>query len=85
MTRLSGGEILLGHRLPATSLHISRDDAKTWQGPNRIDSVGGAYPSTVELKDGSVLIVYYEEGPKSAIRARRFRVTSDGIEMLDLK
>ncbi|MEX0675910.1 MAG: sialidase family protein [Pirellulales bacterium] len=85
LTRLKGGEILLGHRLPATSLHISRDEARTWQGPIQIDSVGGAYPSTVELKDGTVLVVYYEEGATSAIRARRFRVTTDGIEMLDLK
>jgi BNR repeat-like domain len=84
LTRLAGGEILLVHRVPATSLHISRDDAKTWQGPIEIDSVGGAYPSTVELKDGTVLVVYYEEGPKSAIRARRFRVTADGVEMLGL-
>lgn len=84
LTRLTSGEILLVHRLPATALHISRDDAKTWQGPIAIDSVGGAYPSTVELKDGTVLVVYYEEGAGSAIRARRFRVTPDGIEMLDL-
>lgn len=80
LTRLSTGEILLTHRQPATSLHISRDNAKTWQGPIQIDSVIGAYPSTVELKDHAVLIVYYEEGPKSAIRAARFRVTADGID-----
>lgn len=85
LTRLSTGEILLGHRLPNTSLHISRDDAKTWQGPIEIDSVGGAYPSTVELTDGTVLVVYYEEGPASAIRARRFGVAADGVEMLELK
>lgn len=82
LTRLSTGEILLTHRQPATSLHISRDDAKSWQGPIEIDSVGGAYPSTVELKDGTVLVVYYEEGPTSAVRAVRFRVTADGIEEL---
>lgn len=82
LTRLSTGEILLTHRQPATSMHISRDDAKTWQGPIEIDSVIGAYPSTVELKDHSVLVVYYEEGNNSAIRAARFRLTPDGIERL---
>lgn len=81
-TQLSTGELLLTHRLPATAMHISRDNAKTWQGPIQIDSVIGAYPSTVELKDKSVLVVYYEEGPTSAIRAARFRVTTDGIERL---
>jgi hypothetical protein len=82
LTRLTTGEILLTHRQPATSLHISRDDAKSWQGPIEIDAVGGAYPSTVELKDHTVLVVYYEEGDGSAIRAARFRVTPSGIEKL---
>jgi hypothetical protein len=85
LTRLSGGEILLAHRLPRTSLHISRDQGRSWQGPTEIDSVIGAYPSTVELMDRTVLVVYYEEGLGSAIRAARFRVTADGIEMLPWK
>jgi sialidase-1 len=46
--------------------------------------VGGAYPSTVELNDGSVLVVYYEEGAGSAIRARRFKLNDAGIEFLPL-
>jgi hypothetical protein len=47
-----------------------------------VDTVGGAYPSMVNLKDGSVLIVYYEEGSNSSIRAKRFRATSTGVEWL---
>lgn len=74
LMRLSTGEVLLMHRNPWTSLHISRDDCKTWEGPYVIDTVTGAYPSGVELKDGSVLCVYYEEGDKSAVRARKFRL-----------
>ena len=81
---MSTGEILLGHRLPLTALHISRDEAKSWQGPYPIDETPGAYPSTVELKDGTVLIVYYEEGEGSAVRARRFKVSGGGIEFLEL-
>lgn len=83
-TRLKTGELLLTHRLPATALHVSRDEAKTWQGPYQIDTTGGAYPSTVELKDGTVLIVYYEEGAGSAVRARRFKLKPNGIEYLSL-
>ncbi|MGB7161209.1 MAG: sialidase family protein [Tepidisphaeraceae bacterium] len=82
LTRLSTGEIILGHRLPHTSIHVSRDDTKTWQGPYLIDSHIGAYPATVELKDHSMLIVYYTEGGGSAVRARRFKLTSEGIEFL---
>jgi len=51
---------------------------------NRLgDKVWGAYPSMVNLKDGSVLIVYYEDGhSRSSVRARRFRATRGGIEWL---
>jgi hypothetical protein len=83
-TRLRTGEILLSHRLPLTALHVSRDECRTWQGPYQIDTTLGAYPSTVELKDETVLVVYYEEGPNSAIRARRFKLTADGIEFLPI-
>lgn len=82
LTRLRTGEILLTHRVPATSLHVSRDECRTWQGPFVLDTVGGAYPATVELKNGSVLVVYYEEGEGSAIRALRFRLKPAGIEFL---
>jgi hypothetical protein len=37
------------------------------------------------LKDGTVLIVYYEEGGGSSIRAKRFRATPSGIEWLPLE
>jgi hypothetical protein len=81
---LRTGEILLSHRVPATSLHVSRDEGKTWQGPYAIDSVGGAYPSILQLRDGTVLAIYYEEGEGSAIRARRLRVTPEGVETIAL-
>jgi hypothetical protein len=74
--------ILLAHRTPATSLHYSLDECKTWSTNVPVDTVGGAYPSMVNLKDGSVLIVYYEEGQGSSIRAKRFRATRTGIEWL---
>ncbi len=84
-TRLGTGEILLTHRLPQTAMHVSRDDGATWSGPHAIDSVIGAYPATVELRDGSVLVVYYEEGTASAIRARRFRLGDSGPVWLPLE
>jgi hypothetical protein len=49
-----------------------------------IDDVLGAYPATVELKDKTVLIIYYTEGKGSAIRARRFKLANKGIEFLPL-
>jgi len=72
MTR--SGVLLMAHRLPMTSLHWSVDEGRTWHGPVRIDDVIGAYPSMVELRDGRVLCVYYEEGAGSAIRAAVLKV-----------
>ncbi len=81
-TRLKNGTIILSHRIPQTALHISRDEGQTWEGPFTLDDAApGAYPSTVELRDGSVLAVYYTEGDNSVIRARKFHVTKDGIAL----
>lgn len=74
--------ILLAHRLPKTSLHYSLDECRTWSKNVLIDDFVGAYPSMVNLKDGSVLVVYYEEGRGSNIRAKRLRATRQGIEWL---
>jgi len=82
LNRLSTGEIVLAHRLPNTSIHVSSDEGKTWRGPYEIDSVIGAYPATVELKDHTILIMYYSEGERSAIRAMRFQLKPEGIERL---
>jgi len=68
-------------RLP-TSLHYSFDDGETWSENVLVDDRIGAYPSLVERKDGSILIVYFEEGAGSNVRARRFRVGPGGIEWL---
>jgi Neuraminidase (sialidase) len=77
--RHSGGVILLAHRLPATALHWTADEGKTWHGPVQIDTVGGAYPSMVELPGGLVYCVYYEEGKGSSIRAVPLRISEKGV------
>ncbi len=77
--RHNSGVILLAHRVPATSLHWTADEGKTWHGPVQIDTVGGAYPSMVELADGMVYCVYYEEGPGSSIRGVRLRVNRKAV------
>lgn len=82
LTRLRSGEIVLAHRLPQTSLHVSGDEGRTWRGPYRIDDVIGAYPAVVELRDRTLLVVWYTEGADSRVRARRFRLGADGLEPL---
>ena len=74
--RHSSGAILLAHRVPATSLHWSSDDSKTWQGPVAIDTVVEAYPSMVDAcRMAWVYCVYYEEGKGSSIRGCGCRST----------
>lgn len=80
--RVPGGEIVAAHRLPNTSLHVSRDECATWGPGVEIDTHHGAYPSMVTLSDGATLIVYYEEGEGSSIRARKFRVSGDSVSWL---
>lgn len=80
--RTLDGIILMAHRLPDTSLHYSLDECATWSENVSVDDVIGAYPSMVTLKDGTTLIVYYEEGEGSSIRARRFLATRKGIQWM---
>ena len=82
LLRTADDIILMAHRLPGTSLHYSLDDCATWSDAVPVDGVIGAYPSMVNLDDGSVLMVYYEEGEGSSIRAKRLRASKDGIEWL---
>ncbi len=83
--RHSSGVILLAQRVPATSLHWTADEGKTWNGPVMIDSVNGAYPSMVELPDGLVYCVYYEEGKGSSIRGVRLRVDTKEVRVAEKK
>ena len=84
--RTADGTIILAFRFftaKTTSLRYSYDECKTWSDNVVVDDkMWGGYPSMVNLKDGSVLIVYYEEGHKSSIRAKRFRITRSGLDWL---
>ncbi len=79
LLKTTSGIVLCAHRLPGTSLHYSLDDGKTWSENVPVDTVIGAYPSMVEMPDGRILIVYYEEGEGSAIRAQFFTATRQGV------
>jgi sialidase-1 len=71
------GLILLGYRgfdnsgHGFTALRYSLDECATWSDPITVDwNCSGAYPSMVNLNEGSVLATYYEEGGGSNIRSR---------------
>ncbi|MCC6234894.1 MAG: exo-alpha-sialidase [Verrucomicrobiales bacterium] len=86
--RTPDGHVVLAYRQPdagptrGTALRVSGDDTVTWSEAVPVDAVIGAYPSLVNLRDGSTLIVYYEEGAGSDIRARKFKVEGNAVHWL---
>lgn len=66
----------------STCVLHSTDFGETWKGPITIDTVLGAYPSMVELPDGRVLVVYYNEGAGSDIRYAYLNVDKTGARVL---
>jgi len=82
LLRTSTGVILCAHRHPGTSLSYSLDNGAHWIGPATMDRNKGAYPSMVELPDGSILCVFRCGHDTSAIWSVRFRATDRGITWL---
>ncbi|MDP6720144.1 MAG: exo-alpha-sialidase [Pirellulaceae bacterium] len=80
--------LLCGHReRPGvrTGVILSTDFGETWSPPRMIDFAGGAYPSFVELVDGRVLCIHYQEGAGGNIRQAVFKINrrSRTIELVD--
>ena len=73
----------IGHEEPlGTVIRFSLDDCATWSEAVLVARPAGSHPTMVNLEDGSVLAVYYDQGRGRDIRARRFNVTESGIEWL---
>lgn len=92
LNRLSTGEILMTYRgvedtdtfdwdKAYTAMRISYDEGKTWQGPYKMEDSRGAYPSTVELADGNILLIFYEEGENSGVGALTFEMPKKAIQI----
>jgi Neuraminidase (sialidase) len=72
-----------GHRRAplGNQARVSADNGKTWGAPITISGDGGSwdlgYPSTVELADGTLLTVWYEqlkESPRAVLRQAKWRL-----------
>jgi len=83
LLRLADGRLLMtyGHRRPpfGNQARVSVDQGRTWSEPILLsaDGAGGdlGYPSTVELGDGSLLSVWYEQmkgSPRAVLRQARW-------------
>lgn len=85
LLRLHDNRLLMtyGHRRDpvGNQVRISSDEGRTWSGPIVIsdDGVSGdiGYPSTTQLKDGTLITVWYEkvpEYPKCIIRMAKWKL-----------
>ena len=86
--RLQDGRILMtyGHRRDplGNQARISADEGITWSEPIIIsgDGVSGdlGYPSTVQLKDGTLITVWYEkmqDYPKCVLRMAKWKLLDE--------
>jgi len=87
LLRLRDDRLLMtyGHRRPpfGNQARLSADHGRSWSEPVIIsgDGTGGdlGYPSTVELRDGSLLTVWYEQmagGARAVLRQARWSLRS---------
>ena len=85
LLKLRDGRLLMsyGYRRPpfGNQARLSTDHGKTWSEPIPLstDGTGGdlGYPSTVELKDGTLLTVWYEQmkgSPLAVLRQARWKL-----------
>lgn len=85
LTRLRDGRLLMsyGHRRAplGNQARVSHDNGRTWSEPLIISGDGAkgdlGYPSTVELADGSLLTVWYEqmrESTQAVLRQARWSI-----------
>ena len=87
LLRLRSGRLLMSYgyrRAPfGNQARWSDDEGATWSDPVTIsdDAMGGdlGYPSTVELADGTLYTVWYEQlrtSPRAVLRAARWRLSA---------
>jgi Neuraminidase (sialidase) len=86
LLKLRDGRIVMsyGHRRSplGNQARVSTDQGRTWSEPILLstDGAGGdlGYPSTVELADGTLLTVWYEQlasSPKAVLRQAKWRLS----------
>jgi hypothetical protein len=78
MLRTSSGKLVVAHRLPGCTVHVSHDDGLSWDEGTMIDSAIWVMGAMVEIEPDVVLYVYYDSF-ESLMRAQIMRVDTDGI------
>ena len=89
MIRTASGVIVVAHRYPGYTLHLSRDDGVNWDQGTMIDYPCWAMGCTIEVEPDVLVVAYmnscYGDVPnlgkveKSPLLVQRVRITADGI------
>ena len=79
MLRTASGKLLVAHRLPGLTVHVSPDDGRTWDEGTTIDGALWAMGAMIEVEPDIVFYVYYDSF-ESLMRGRIFKVTQKGLE-----
>jgi len=77
MVRTSSGALVVAHRLPGCTIHVSWDDGRTWDGGTMIDSAIWVMGSMLEVAPDLLLYVYWDSF-ESLMRAQFIRITREG-------
>jgi hypothetical protein len=79
MIRTQSGAILVAHRYPHYSVHISRDKGLNWDEGTIIDYPAWAMGCMVEVEPDVVLCTYMNAERHMPLLAQLVRVTPEGI------
>ena len=89
MIRTASGVIVVAHRYPGYTLHLSRDDGLNWDQGTMIDYPTWAMGCTIEVEPDVLVVAYmnscYGDVPnlgkveQSPLLIQRVRITADGI------
>ena len=77
IARTRSGAIVVAHRLPGCTIHVSLDDGRSWDGGATIDSAIWVMGGMVEVKPNTILYVYWDSF-EGLMRAQFIRITKAG-------
>ena len=84
MLRTTSGAVLVAHRLPTLTIHLSWDEGHSWDQGTLID--GGMWCMGVMMETEPDVVLYaYWDSFESLMRAQLIRVTPAGLEPIRVK
>ena len=83
MVRLRSGAIVVAHRYPQYTIHVSRDGGLNWDQGTLIDCPAWAMGAMVEVEPDVVLCVYMNTPRDLPLLAQRIRITPTGVTPAD--